>query len=398
MKKTMPSASGQSGPPDIIGREDFIASLWHILEERSLILSAERRFGKTYVIQKMEAEPPQGVLTFYQDMSDVHTAQAFAEKVCAKARGHLPWPRRTVQEASELFSRLRGGKVNVKMPTPDPSLHLPETSLDLPTVAALPWQVKLVAAITELVNGQTGRVVFFWDEVPWMIGHIKQREGAETALEALELLRVLRQDPKLKSKLRMVYTGSIGFHHVLDAPPVNDMKPQMYVPPLAPADAQEYARFRLAQERAIVTEEGTTLREIAEAADHIPYYIKNLVQSLNAAGRSIGPGDADRGLGVLLVQAPESWDLTHYDTRIDDYYTPAQSRVARDLLDILAVAGEIATFDALFNLLKSKRKTSDEEMARRVLDLLRQDHYLWPDPYRFQLPLVRRYWRVRRGL
>ena len=90
--------------------------------------------------------------------------------------------------------------------------------------------------------------------------------------------------------------------------------------------------------------------------------------------------------------------MTHYDTRIDDYYTPAQSRVARDLLDILAVAGEIATFDALFNLLKSKRKTSDEEMARRVLDLLRQDHYLWPDPYRFQLPLVRRYWRVRRGL
>ena len=134
----MPSASGQSGPPDIIGRGAFIASLWNVLEERSLILSAERRFGKTYVIQKMEAEPPSGVLTFYQDMSDVHTAQAFSEKVCTKARGHLPWPRRTVQEASELFSRLRGGKVNVKLPPVDPSLHLPETSLDLPSVAALP--------------------------------------------------------------------------------------------------------------------------------------------------------------------------------------------------------------------------------------------------------------------
>jgi len=217
----MASDSGKPAPSDIIGRDAFIADLWHILEERSLILSAERRFGKTYVIQKMEAEPPQGVLTFYQDMSDVHTVQAFTEKVCTKARGRLRWPRKIVQEATERILRLRGGKVNVKMPTIDPSLHLPEASLDLPALAGLPWQVKLTAAITELVNGQPGRVVFFWDEVPWMIENIKKREGAETALEVLELLRVLRQDPALKSKLRMVYTGSIGFHHVLDAPPIN---------------------------------------------------------------------------------------------------------------------------------------------------------------------------------
>ncbi len=392
----MASSSKQKAPSDIIGRGTLIAEIWHILEERSLILSAERRFGKTYVIQKMEAEPPKGVLTFYQDMSDVHTAQAFTEKVCAKVRGRLRWPQRTVQEASERFSRLRGGKVTIK--TPNLGHDMPEASLDLPTLAGLPWQVKLTAAITELVNGQPGRVVFFWDEVPWMIGHIKQREGAETALEVLELLRVLRQDPHLKSKLRMVYTGSIGFHHVLDAPPVNDMRPQKYVPPLAPADAQEYARRRLAQEGATVTEEAKTLQAIAEAADYIPYYIKNLVQTLSAAGQPIAPGDADKCIGILLTQSPESWDFPHYDTRIDTYYPLVQRRVARDLLDILAVTEEITTFDALFNLLKAKRKIRDEEMVRQIVDLLRQDHYLWPDPYRFQLPLIRRFWRVHRGL
>jgi hypothetical protein len=392
----MPSSSNLKAPSDIIGRDILIAEIWRILEERSLILSAERRFGKTYVIQKMEAEPLRGVLTFYQDMSDVHTAQAFTEKVCTKSRGQLRWHRRTVQEALELFSRLRGGKVTVK--TPNLGHDVPEASLDLPALAGLPWQVKLTAAITELVNGQPGRVVFFWDEVPWMIGHIKEREGAETALEVLELLRVLRQDPQIKSKLRMVYTGSIGFHHVLDAPPVNDMRPQKYVPPLAPADAQEYARLRLAQEGATVTEEAETLQAIAEAADYIPYYIKNLVQTLSAAGRPIAPGDADKCIGILLTQAPESWDLPHYDTRIDAYYPLVQRRVARDLLDILAATGEVATFDALFNLLKAKRKIQDEEMVRQIVDLLRQDHYLWPDPYRFQLPLIRRFWRVHRGL
>ena len=394
----MASNSGKSAPSDIIGRDAFIADLWHVLEERSLILSAERRFGKTYVIQKMEAEPPLGVLTFYQDMSDVHTAASFTEKVCTKARGRLRWPWRVVQEAAERMSRWRGGKVNVKMPTIDPSLHLPEASLELPALAGLPWQVKLTAAITELVNGQPGRVVFFWDEVPWMIGHIKGGEGVETALELLELLRVLRQDPALKSKLRMVYTGSIGFHHVLDAPPINDMRPQKYVPPLAPADAQEYARLRLAHEKATVTEEAETLRGIAEAADCVPYYIKNLVQSLCAAGRAIAPGDADKCIALLLTHSPESWDLPHYDTRLDTYYAPAQSRIARDLLDILAVTEEGMDFATLRNLLNTKRKIKDEDEVRHVLDLLRQDHYLWPDPYRFQLPLIRRFWRVRRGL
>jgi hypothetical protein len=389
----MPSTSG---PTDIIGREVFIAHLWHILEERSLILSAERRFGKTYVIQKMAVEPPTDTLAFYQDMGDVHTAAAFTEKVCTKARSRLRWDRQNVQKATEWFSRLHGGKVTVKTPHLGPDV--PEASLDLPALAGLPWQVKLTAAITELLNGQSGRVVFFWDEVPWMIGHIKKAEGEETALEVLELLRVLRQDPRLKPKLRMVYTGSIGFHHVLAAPPINDMRPQEYVPPLAPLDAQNYARLRLAQERTTVTEESTTLLEIAQAADNIPYYIKNLVQSLSATGRPIGPGDADKCLHALITQSPESWDLPHYNTRIDDYYTTAQSRIARNLLDILAVTDEVATFDTLFNLLKSKQKINDAEVVRHVIDLLRRDHYLWSEPYRFQLPLIRRYWRVHRGL
>lgn len=396
----MPSASHAAGPTDIIGREAFIAHLWHILEERSLILSAERRFGKTYVIQKMEAEPPTDVLTFYQDMSDVHTAAAFTEKVCANAKDRLNWPRKIAREAVEAASRLKGAKANVKIPSIDPNLHMPEASLDLPTLAALPWQVKLTAAIMEIVTGYAGRVVFFWDEMPWMIGHIQKTEGAETALELLELLRVLRQNPVLRTKLRMVYTGSIGFHHVLvgsqAAPQVNDLKP-MTVLPLEDNHAQEYVRHRLAREGVAVAEEGT-VREIAEAVGGVPFYLQNLTQSLSAPGHPIQAGDADRFLTKMLKQSPEDWQLPHYDQRIDLYYSEAQRPIARALLDILAVTEEVADFATLRNLLNAKHRVKNEETVRHVLDLLRQDHYLWPDPYRFQLPLIRRFWRARRGL
>lgn len=110
----MASDSGKPAPSDIIGRDAFIADLWHILEERSLILSAERRFGKTYVIQKMEAEPPPGVLTFYQDMSDVHTAQALTEKICAGIVEKLPLIKKPLARQELCFPAFRAGRSTLR--------------------------------------------------------------------------------------------------------------------------------------------------------------------------------------------------------------------------------------------------------------------------------------------
>ena len=396
----MPSASGQPGPTDIIGREAFIAHLWHVLRERSLILSAERRFGKTYVIQKMEAEPPSGVLTFYQDLEKISTAEDFSKAVYAKVMSQQRLSYRAVQGAAGWLSRWQGGKIAWKFPALGP--HLPETSLDLPALAALPWQVKLTASITELVNSRPGLVVFFWDEMPWMVEHVTKKEGVETAQQVLELLRDLRQDPVLRPKLRMVYTGSIGFHHVLAAaladPLINDMKPPEYVPPLEAEHAQRLALRRLTHERIDAADPAEAAREIAEAVCGIPWYVNNLTQSLNALGRPMQAGDADARLVRLLRHSPEDWELPEYDRRLDRYYTPAQSRTARDLLDVLAVRDEVADFATLRNLLNAQRRIKDEEEVRHVLNLLRQDHYLSPDPYRFQLPLIRRFWRAHRGL
>ena len=348
----------------------------------------------------MEAEPPDGVLTFYQDLEKLHTANDFANEVCSKVMSKQRLSYRMVRGAADRLSRWQGGRLGFKIPALGP--HLPEASLDLPTLAALPWQLKLTAGITELVNSRRGLVVFFWDEMPWMVEHVTKKEGVETAQQVLELLRGLRQEPDLRPKLRMVYTGSIGFHHVLAealaAPLINDMKPPAYVPPLGFEDACLLARRRLAHEEIEADDPAEAAREIAGAADGIPWYIVNLTQSLNTLSVSLQSGDADRSLARILRHSPENWELPHYDTRLDHYYTPAQSRIARDLLDILAVTEGAADFTTLRNLLNAKRKTEDENEVLHVLNLLRQDHYLTTDPYHFQLPLIRRFWRVWRKL
>jgi hypothetical protein len=56
-------------PSEVIGRDRLIANLWERLEQQSLILSAERRMGKTSVIKKMQAEAPKNKLPIYHDLS-----------------------------------------------------------------------------------------------------------------------------------------------------------------------------------------------------------------------------------------------------------------------------------------------------------------------------------------
>jgi len=41
---------GQIPPDEVIGRDALIKRLWRILERQSLVLSAERRMGKTCII------------------------------------------------------------------------------------------------------------------------------------------------------------------------------------------------------------------------------------------------------------------------------------------------------------------------------------------------------------
>ena len=47
---------GIVGPEDVIGRDDLIAELWQTLEKQSVVLTSERRIGKTSVIRKMKDE------------------------------------------------------------------------------------------------------------------------------------------------------------------------------------------------------------------------------------------------------------------------------------------------------------------------------------------------------
>src|SRR5437870_5719059 len=74
----------------IIGRTHEIARYWRVLARQSLVLDAERRIGKTHLVRKMQASPPENMLVLYQDLERCHSIIEFIKSLYHAVSEHLP--------------------------------------------------------------------------------------------------------------------------------------------------------------------------------------------------------------------------------------------------------------------------------------------------------------------
>lgn len=380
---------GEIAPSEVFGRDKLIQRLWRILERQSLVLSAERRMGKTSILKKMRAEAPADKLPVYRDLEKVRSPLEFAQTIFDDVENYLSSSQRTAQKARQWLKNFAGFEIGSLVKFPDN--------------VADQWKVLLTKTIEDLVENQQDRkVIFLWDEMPLMLDNIKKKEGENAAMEVLDTLRSLRQT---HSELRMVYTGSIGLHNVLTAlkragyinRPTNDMK-TVDVPPLSADDADELAR-RLLEGEGIQTEEPQlTSQAIANSVDCIPYFIHHIVDHLVAEDLEANPAIVDEIVNSYLIDPQDPWDLRYYRERINSYYTDEEKQLVLNLLDILAVTDQPLPFDELFNQLQSQLVNADREKTRDVLTLIQQDHYinLQSNGYYFRFSVIQRWWKKQR--
>lgn len=172
---------GNLDPDKVYGRDQLIALVWDRLETQSVVINAERRIGK------MVAQPKPGWRPVFRDLERVHSAQEFAELVYDDVQQFLG----TATRARNFLQRL-----------------LEDNETDYVNLKARTWKQLLVSAVSDLMrSNQTERLVFFWDEVPYMLESILKKDGSEVAAEVLDTLRSLRIEHE---RFRVVFTGSIG--------------------------------------------------------------------------------------------------------------------------------------------------------------------------------------------
>jgi hypothetical protein len=204
----------------------------------------------------------------------------------------------------------------------------------------------------------------------------------------LDTLRALRQR---HFRIRMVLTGSIGFHLVmrqLDAKgyrnrPINDVRVER-VPMLEPSDAKPLVAALL---RGIGVEpRGEVMDAIISQSEGHPFVIQHLVESLRG-NQQPNVEDVASSLGALL-SPPSVLDLGHYASRLAKYYGDREAP-ALALLDLLAQAPVGMEVDEILVQLSMERSA----LLPTIQDLRDDDYILQEDRHlSFALDFVRRHW------
>jgi hypothetical protein len=398
MERTMKASPGaQLAIENIFGRDAFIATLWRILDGSSVRMEAERRIGKTSILHKMSAEPPSNWEVVSLDLEKVHSAAEFAEQVCQSVHERLTGWKKQGRRFLEFLGLFSGSHVG--------PIRFPERK-NRPDGY---WKTLLVGAVEDLVEQQAAagkRVVFLFDEMPWMLAAIAdpKREGEQTAMEVLDVLRSLRQSTTTGRGFRMVLCGSIGLHHILGSlkaqgyknQPVNDMT-LVEVPPLDLPAATQLAALLLAGEG--LTGDPDAPQRIAEQTGAFPFYIHWVVSELRMNARPATGDDVDLVLKKLLTAPHDPCTLRHFRERINGYY-PKEEKSVLALLDHAATTTAPLDQSALLNVARTAG-TTDDDRVRELLRLLAVDHYLDRDAdgrYFFRHALLRRWWVLERGL
>ena len=381
---------GNLDPQQVYGRDALIELLWDRLESQSIVINAERRIGKTQVLRKMQLKPRLGWKPIFRDLEKVHSAQEFAELVYDDVQHFLGRTEKAKNTIRRFFEENETDHVNLKART---------------------WKKLLTTAITDLMQAALpDRLAFFWDEVPYMLESIRKNDGPDMAAEVLDTVRSLRVE---QEKFRVIFTGSIGLHHVLGklsaAGIPTSAKNDMYhvtVTPLAPHDAEALTEALLNGEKIHCDDIAAAAATIAEEVDYFPFYIHHVVAGLRMEQVSGTEENIKNFVARQLVDASDPWQLAHYRTRLSTYYPDGNdANNVTSILDVLALtddAGVSLSVDEILEAVSSKgADVEDRNDLLRLLCLMDADHYLSRETeggYRFRFPLIRRWWKLDRGL
>ncbi|MCB1224530.1 MAG: hypothetical protein KDK99_01855 [Verrucomicrobiales bacterium] len=383
---------GQVSPEETLGRDELITELWGILSAQSIYMNDLRRIGKTQIMKKMNAQPRAGWASVYRDVSSCTTAAEFATLAYRLSAEMLSGTQRNLRRMGNLLGKMAGAEI--------------AGILKLPDGSAVPWKEVLSRTFADIdeamvARGDEAKMVFFWDEIPYLIGKIAKNDSPAVAMDVLDVLRALGQD---HDRVRLFLSGSIGLHHVLhslrqngyNGSPLNRMA-KAQPGPLAAPESETLARGLMEGSGRKFEDVDACVTALTSAVGHVPFYIHKLVSRL-PKDQSLTPQLIESTLDREIRSDQNDWDLQHYRNRIDRYYEGSQ-KIVLAILDTVAV-GQPMNLAAILKDLASQMD-ADQERVRRLLKLLCLDHYLMRDEanrYRFYLDIIRRWWRLERDL
>lgn len=383
-----PNSGGVLQPMNIVGRDELIQDFWELLKLRGINLFAERRFGKSCVIRKMDHQPQNGFISIYKSVQGVNTPEQFADILYEFAKEHGLFSDSIKGSMDKIWDKI--------------SARLPQAAGFKFSTTPTIWQNKLGYLIKQILASNPNHIlVIFLDEFSLMLDEM---DSADAAL-VLGTLRDMVHD-HFPTKLRFVYTGSIGIDLILDrirndghnlGAPLNHLEKKK----LPPFDQAQAIYFCRCLEKGCGISLAENVRDyIISMSDAIPYFIDRIFDKIRYHQSSIDEATIDAELNEILNDSSDSNNIEHFYDRIRAYYPDKE--LSHHILNIICQADEPIPekniVDKIESILVRDRQTINEDLNR-----------LWRDGYLtrinkngerhfiFQFRIIKQWWKINKA-
>jgi len=382
----------------IVGRDHIVEVIQRRLEKKSVLFVAERRVGKTTVLDLLEERHnPDSCIMIYRDLEKVKSIEELEKEIYKSIKEYLSYIDRGKLKALEVLETYIS-KVKHK---------------DVEYKQEKNWKDALADAIKSVCSKTDKRVVFLWDELPYMLQNIydiDKRNGTQNALALVDTLRSL--DNEIKN-LRFVFTGSIGLHHIAkvitdgsNSEPFNNLD-RIELKPLTEEYAQEMIIKLCEEEEINYNSDEKIVSLIYCECDGVPFYMEKIIKRLGVKeGTDIIDYDMVKDeIELMIVDHQNELEMEHFVKRLKIYYDSIvtdidnneikTSEIAKLLLDYFASEDKLLTLEDCFRHTKAKFAIDNSGIITNILALLVKDYYLTinkDQEYQFTFSVIKRWW------
>lgn len=382
----------------IVGRDKIIEVIQRRLEKKSILFVAERRVGKTTVLDLLnERHNSDKCIMIYRDLEKVKSIEELEEEVYQSVKEYLDYIDRGKIKGFEVFESILS-KVRHK---------------DIEYRAEKNWKDALANAIKSICSKTDKRVVLLWDELPYMLQNIYEidkKNGTQDALALVDTLRAL--DSEIKN-LRFVFTGSIGLHHITkvitdssNSEPFNNLD-RIELQPLTEEYAKEMIINLLREEKVNYESDENIIHLICSECDGVPFYMEKIIKRLGIKEdiENITFEMVKDEIELMIVDYQNELEMEHFVKRLEIYYDSKvkdindneikTSEIAKLLLDYFASEDKFLTLEDCFGHTKTKFAIDNPKIVANILALLVKDYYLTINKnqeYQFTFSVIKRWW------
>jgi len=375
---------------DCFDRDREAEKLWrHFKKGRNVLMLAPRRMGKTVLLERLKEESSRhGFRAIVLDVEGYRHQKDFFQQMCASIQEELSGGQALLAALSERLKRAIHGADNLQGDWRNLLLNMD-------------WQIfadHLVAQLEETTDDTPW--VFLVDEITIFTKALV--DGQEGVTAASDFLYKLRQLCREHSKVRWLFTGSIGLDTIARRHGFEGSLVDLEIFSLEPFSldtARDFLQHIAKRNSVIMTE--TAVSAICDRLGWLsPYYLEKIGEAACegvARDKEVDGEAANLAADSLLGLAQRTYWSTWREHLDKNFPEPERTR----LFTILAEASRTPEGASIDTLLLTLNRGGGEPLAERglrdYLDTLEADGYLSANPersrFRFLMNLLREWWQ-----